>query len=255
MKTRKSTLAALAFLLWAGANAQPNDQTTNISIGQTANNLNGQALAGQWQFVASPFMGGEERIAFTATLSDDGSSLNCHSDNFFAHSSKPYPADWQIAIEHDGDKVRLGWVLDSSTPCSAEEFQEPATAYALFGTDADGSHRYIYFLSENIETQQLEDMTLWSDWQTDANAAFTLPKTQQLYAVASKNKPYSGAVGYIDIWASGKLLRTTTGAAIHDITGASVTVAGHSIYSLTGQRMAHPAKGLYIKGGKKYLKH
>ena len=96
------------------------------------------SLSGEWQFVASPFEGGEERISFTATPSADGSGLLCHTDNFFAHASKPYPADWLIAVEQEGDKVRLGWVLDSNTPCSTEEFQEPATSYALFGTDADG---------------------------------------------------------------------------------------------------------------------
>ena len=211
------------------------------------------SLAGEWQFVASPFEGGEERISFYATPSADGSGLLCHADNFFAHASKPYPADWLIAVEQEGDKVRLGWVLDSNTPCSTEEFQEPATSYALFGTDADGSHRYIYFLSENIETQSLEGMTLWSDWQTDINASFSLPKTYQIYAVVSPNQPYNGAVGYIDIWASGKVKRSSDNAILNVTRSSSMT--SQPIFNLTGQRISHPTKGIYIINGKKYLKH
>ena len=209
--------------------------------------------SGEWQFVASPFEGGEERISFTATPSADGSGLLCHADNFFARASKPYPADWLIVVEQEGNMVRLGWVLDSNTPCSTEEFQEPATSYALFGTDADGSHRYIYFLSENIETQSLEGMTLWSDWQTDINASFSLPKTYQIYAVVSPNQPYNGAVGYIDIWASGKVKHSSDTAILNVTSSSSVT--SQPIFNLTGQRISLPTKGIYIINGKKYLKH
>ena len=212
------------------------------------------SLSGEWQFVASPFEGGEERISFTATPTADGSGLQCRADNFFSHASKPYPANWLIRIEQEGDKVRLGWVLDSNVPCSTEEYQEPATNYALFGTDADGTHRYIYFLSENIETQSLEGMTLWSDWQTDINASFSLPKTYQIYAVVSTGQPYNGAVGYIDIWASGKVKRSSD-TALHHIAYPATATASQSIFNLTGQRISRPQKGLYIINGKKYLKH
>lgn len=211
------------------------------------------SLSGEWQFVASPFEGGEERISFTASPSADGGSLLCHADHFFARASKPYSADWLIAVEQEGDKVRLGWVLDSNTPCSMEEFQEPATSYALFGRDADGSHRYIYFLSENIETQSLEGMTLWSDWQTDINAPFSLPRTYQIYAVVSPNQPYNGGVGYIDIWASGKVKRSSGTGILHITSTSSMT--SQPIFNPTGQRISRPTKGIYIINGKKYLKH
>ena len=211
-------------------------------------------LSGEWQFVASPFEGGEERISFTATPSADGRSLQCHAESFFAHASKSYPADWSIDVEQEDGKVRLGWVLDNNTPCSTEEYQEPATNYALFGKDADGSHRYIYFLSENIETQSLEGMTLWSDWQTDVNATFSLPKTYQIYAVVSENQPYNGAVGYIDIWASAKIRRSSN-TAIHHIACSSTAITSQPIFNLTGQRISRPTKGMYMINGKKYLRH
>lgn len=211
------------------------------------------SLTGNWQFVASPFEGGEENISFTATLSEGGNHLQCHADNFFAHGSKPYPADWLMAVERDGDKLRLGWILDSENPCSTEEYQEPASAYALFGRDADGAHRYIYFLSENIETQRLEGMTLWSDWQSQTDATFTLPKTYQLYAVVSENQPYNGAVGYIDIWASPRVRRTSGTAVSASTFCNSSPASSQTVYNMMGQRVGHPTKGLYIKNGKKYL--
>ena len=96
-------------------------------------------------------------------------------------------------------------------------------------------------------------MTLWSDWQTDFNATFTLPKTYQIYAVVSKNQPYNGAVGYIDIWASGKIKRSSDTAIFNIASSAAMTSL--PIFNLTGQRISHPQKGLYIINGKKYLKH
>jgi hypothetical protein len=216
-----------------------------------ANHLYAQDLSGQWKFIASPFEGGSEEIPFTATLSTDGSVLNCHADNFFAHASKAYPADWQMKVEHADGNIRLGWVLDSENPCSTEEFQEPASKYALFGKDADTNHRYIYFLSENIETQKLEGMTLWTDWQSDITAAFTLPRTYQIYGVVSENKPYNGSVGYIDIWASGKV-QFTSSTGISSISYAEDSL--QIFYDLQGRRITQPTRGLYILNGKKYLK-
>lgn len=209
-----------------------------------------QDLNGNWKVIASPFEGGSEEISFTATVSNDEKTLNCHADNFFSHASKAYPADWKMAIEKDGDKIRLGWMLDNEKPCSIEEFQEPANRYALFGKDADGNHRYIYFLSENIETSRLEAMTLWSDWQTSTTNAFSLPKTYQIYAVVSENMPYNGAVGYIDIWASVKVQKVDL-TGILDVTHK--TLDEQSYVDLQGRRHPQPQHGLFIKGGRKYI--
>ena len=214
-----------------------------------ASALNIEELAGTWKFVASPFEGGAQEIAFTATASADGKSLACHADQFMTRGTNIYAADWIIAVEQEGENIRLGWVLDAENPVSAQEFQEPASSYALFGKDADEDHRYIYLLSENIDTQQLEAMTLWSDWQSATSTTFSLPRVQQIYAVVSTNKPYNGAVGYAEIWASGKLQRVS-GSGIENIHNSQFTV-NNSIYDLQGRRLNSLQKGLNIVNGKK----
>ena len=216
-----------------------------------ASALNIEELAGNWKFLASPFEGGGVEIAFTATASTDGKSLACHADQFMTRGTNTYAADWTIAVEQDGDNIRLGWVLDAANPVSAKEFQEPATSYAIGGKNADGGHRYIYLLSENIETQKLEAMTLWSDWQTAASAIFTIPRTQQIYAVVSTNQPYDGAVGYAEIWASGKLQQTSS-AGISTINNDQLK-KNHAIYDLQGRRLNSLQKGLNIVNGKKII--
>lgn len=211
-----------------------------------------QELAGNWTFKTSPFDGGEENIPFAATLSTDNSYLTCHADNFFTRGSKAYPMDWKVAIERDGEKLRLGWILDATAPASSEEYQEVASKYIIGGADIDDTHRYIYLLSENVETQKLEGMTLWSDWVDASATTFTLPKTQQIYGVVSRNIPFNGAIGYFEIWASGKLVKTNSDpAGIHEV--ASEKISDDSYYDLQGRRLnEQPAKGLYIRNGKKY---
>ena len=76
----------------------------------------------------------------------NNSYLACHADNFFTRGSKAYPMDWKIAIERNGDQLRLGWILDATTPASSEEFQEGASKYVLGGAGIDDTHRYIYMV-------------------------------------------------------------------------------------------------------------
>lgn len=214
-----------------------------------------QSLEGNWVFTASPFDGGSDEIAFTATLSTDGTSLDCHAEQFFTRASRPYPMDWKLSIEENGNQLRLGWVLSETTPASSLEFQESANCYIMGGANADGTPRYIYLLSENIDTQKLEAMTLWTDWQSTANATFNLPKIQQIYAVVSKEQPYNGAIGYMDIWASGKL-RKNAGTGINQLPASNSTQHPSPIYDLQGRRLSQPVqKGIYIRDGKKYYIH
>ena len=208
-------------------------------------------LAGEWQLTCSPFEGGAAYIPFTATLADDGKSLACHADAFLTRNSHAYPMDWKIAVEQQDEQVRLGWILDAGQPASTEEFQETASRYIIGGADPDGSHRYIYLLSENIETQKLEGMTLWSDWQAATSTTFSLPKTQQIYAVVSTNQPYNGAVGYAEIWASVKMQKVTE-TGITTIHNSQFTVS-NSIYNLQGIRLNSLQKGLNIVNGKKIV--
>lgn len=219
--------------------------------------MNGQAsavnieeLSGSWTFVASPFEGGSTEIAFSATVSSDGTTLNCHADQFMVRGANIYAADWKIAVEQNGENIRLGWLLDAENPVSTKEFQEPASSYALFGKDADGNHRYIYLLSENIDTQKLEALTLWSDWQSATSTSFSLPKIQQIYAVVSTSQPYNDAVGYAEIWASVKLQKAG-GTGIAEVNAAN---AEHVvIYNLQGVRQNRLQKGINIVNGKKVV--
>ena len=215
----------------------------------SAQNLEG--LVGNWKMVASPFEGGSEEIFFSATAAADGNLLDCHADQFMTRNNKTYAADWKIAVEQNGEIIRLGWVLDADKPVSTNEFQEPTSGYALFGKDVDGNHRYIYLLSENIDTQKLEAMTLWSDWQEAASTTFSLPKTQQIYVVISTGLPYNGAVGYAEIWASVKLHKVTE-TGIETIHHTPFTVS-NSIYNLQGIRLNSLQKGLNIVNGKKIV--
>lgn len=179
------------------------------------------ALTGQWRLIAMPngssmgdiYTSVADTIAFTATVAPDGASLLCQADAFYTRAGQAYPAEWRVLAERDGDRLRLGWVLDSSAPASAKEFLEPREKYLddgffYWGSD-DGGHRYIYLLSENIETQRLEEMTLWSSWVGDATASpvFTFPQNQEVYGVVATQVPFGGSVGYFDIWASPRFER------------------------------------------------
>lgn len=210
------------------------------------------SLAGNWKMVASPFDGGSEEIAFTATPSADGTSLQCHADRFVTRASQPYTADWMLTVEQNDGNVRVGWQLSADTPITTQEYQESADKYIMGGRDADGTHRYIYLLSENIETQRLEPLTLWSDWQPEGTTTFTLPKTQQIYAVVSPYQPYNGSVGYVEIWASVTLQQVSSSSAIGSI--AADRAADATIYSLQGIRLNSLQKGLNIVNGKKIVK-
>ena len=219
-------------------------------LGQTAWT---ESLAGSWKFVASPFDGGSEEIAFTATPAADGKSLLCHADRFIAKTSEPYAADWTLAVEEADGKVRLGWKLDADRPVTEREYQESASMYVMGGSDADGSHHYIYLLSEDIETWQLEPMTLWSDWQSSSATTFTLSKTQQIYAVVSQHQPYNGSIGYIEIWASGKLQKQSGESSIQSLVKDQEPSANSHLFNLQGVRLSQLQKGLNIVNGRKVV--
>ncbi len=210
------------------------------------------ALAGSWQFIAGTFEGKIDTIPFTATLAADAQTLECHADNFFKRGSKPYPMDWKIVLKEEDGKTVPGWVLTAETPASTEEYQEAASQYVLGGKDADGSHRYIYLLSENIETQQLEGMTLWCSYDEE-KAAYMLPKTQQIYGAVSQQLPFSGTVGSMEAWASGRIQKKSDDpTGISEIVGKETSDCPY--FDLQGRRISgKPQKGIYIMNGRKYI--
>ena len=184
-------------------------------------------LTGEWMLVAMPNgAAGEgnihtakaDTIHFQATPSTDGLSLICHTDNFYDRSGQAIPADWMITVEQDetGSR-RLGVVLSEMQPASTAEFQYPREKYLdngffYWGDDASSdAHHYIYLLSENISTQRLEGMTLWSNWEREGETTFTLPQNQEIYGVVASEVPYSDtSIGYFEIWASPRLIKVNS---------------------------------------------
>lgn len=182
-----------------------------------------EGLAGEWLLVAMPNgTNGEgnihtattDTIRFEATLADDGFSLICHTDSFYTRSGNVYPADWRLLVEQDEQNGwrRIGLILDTEHPASTAEFTEPKEKYLdngffYWGNETD-AHHYIYLLSENINTQRLEGMTLWSGWNSTAETTFTLPQNQEIYGVVATTIPYSSsAIGYFEIWASPRFIK------------------------------------------------
>lgn len=158
-------------------------------------------LTGRWMLIASPAgIAGEDgvytskadTIRFTAVPTNEPDRLLCHADTFCIRSGMVYPADWQIQVcqnEQDGIR-RLGWILSEDIPVCTQ------------------SGNNLYFLSENISTQRLEGMTLWSNWQGVDGMIFIFPQNQEIYGVLSPTVPYSSpSSGYLEIWASPRFIK------------------------------------------------
>lgn len=204
----------------------PTDSIVGVTFEQMAPpSLEG--LVGQWRLIAMPngsssggiYTATADTIQFTASLtapdSDDyGRVLRCHADRFYWRSGHTYPADWLILVEQNEQNAtrRIGWVLNAEQPASTTEFQESQDKYLedgffYWGNADNTGHRYIYLLSENIATQRLEGITLWSSWLPTSQTTFTFPQNQEVYGVVAEKIPYSQSVGYFEIWASPRFER------------------------------------------------
>ena len=237
-------------------------------------------LAGQWKFIAMPngvtgeggiYTATADTIAFTATVAPDGMGLVCRAESFYTRSGNVYPATWRMLMEEDAasGRHRIGWVLDASEPVSEKEFDEPQEKYLDNGffywgvnskrTGGDTGHRYIYLLAENIDASAIVGMTFWSPWSDEGTTEYALSneenQAQKMYAVVSENIPYSGNVGWIEIWSSPKILHLSGSSGINELPSPD-TQHPSLIYDLQGRRMSQPIqKGIYIRDGKKYYIH
>ena len=157
-----------------------------------------EGLTGNWMLIASPvgspgeggvYTSRTDTIRFTATLADDGSCLQCRAESQFSILNSQFSIlnsqlDWQVVVEQneqDGTR-RLGWVLSKDKPVA---------------TLSDG--RELYFLSENITTQRLEGMTLYSSWGGADATTYIFPQNQEIYAVAGSD--------ILEIWASPRFVK------------------------------------------------
>ena len=230
-----------------------------------------QELAGNWQFVASNngievapgiYSSGTDTFSFTATANADGQSLDCHSDCLYKSvGNNEYAANWRIVIEKNTEgQHRLGWVLTKDTPAFVQEFNEPSTNYLEKGWWYHGTgseeHHYIYLLSENADATSYVATTFWSAWSDNSTTEYSLSSSeynsQKIYAFVANGIPYANPIGVIEIWASPKIKKTNSDpAGIHEV--ASEKISDDSYYDLQGRRLnGQPAKGLYIRNGKKY---
>lgn len=175
-----------------------------------------EQFSGAWRWVASP-MGDDSgsgpvvsttaTIPFTVTLppvgsADYGQYLYCRTDSMPLGKDTFFTAEWRWQYKYDEatGKGVLSMLLDESQPVG--------TLSTSSGT------RYVYFLSENIETQRLEGMSLDSEWTADTLTnmsahEFLLPKTQQIYLVATTSIPYAAkdVTGFLEIYSSVRFVK------------------------------------------------
>lgn len=213
-----------------------------------------QQLAGEWHFVAAnegqPDAQGIwhsdiDDFPFTATVSQDGTTLNCHADCLYRDKSgNEYAADWQIVMEQQGDQHRIGWVLTSDKPC--------------YTTQYDGKNIYLLadYTDDYTGQTSLVGMTFWSDWSQQVAETYSLSNrdfmARTMYAVVSSSIPYTGGFSYIEAWTSPKVQRAAYETAIQTVV-SEVQPSGHHYYNLRGQRVEAPQRGLYLIGGRKVV--
>ena len=213
-----------------------------------------QQLAGEWHFVASNegeqiapgvYKAGIDDFPFTATVSQDGTALDCHADCLYRDKNgNEYAADWKIVVEEQGDQHRIGWVLTSEAPCYTTQYDD----------------KNIYLLADYTDDYtgqtSLVGMTFWSAWSQQGADTYSLSNrdfmARTMYAVVSSSIPYAGGFSYIEAWTSPKVQRTAYTTAIQSVISEG-QLSDHHYYNLRGQRVETPQRGLYIIGGRKVV--
>jgi len=213
-----------------------------------------QQLAGEWHFVASNegeqiapgvYKAGVDDFPFTATVSQDGTALDCHADCLYRDKSgNEYAADWKIVVEEQGDQHRIGWVLTSEAPC--------------YTTQYDGKNIYLLadYTDDTSGQTSLVGMTFWSAWSQQVADTYSLSnlsyQARTMYAVVSQSIPYAGGFSYIEAWTSPKVQRAAYDTAVQTISREAQSY-DQLYYNLQGQCVEKPQRGLYIIGGRKVL--
>lgn len=253
------TLSLLATMSITGAFAQSNPSLM-------------ESLTGSWQFIAANngvevapgiYSSRSDTVTFTATPSADGTYLQCHADCLYkSKDGNEYPADWRIVVEENGEgRHRLGWVLDAEQPAFTKEFTEGRASYLedgfFYWGGTEGGHRYIYLLAENEDASAIIGMTFWSAWSSEETTEYALSNSEhqsrKMYAVVAESIPYGNSVGWIEIWSSPKVRRSS------DPTGITQHLSPNTqhpsvFYDLQGRQLnGQPKRGIYLVNGRKYL--
>lgn len=212
-----------------------------------------EQFAGDWYLVASPNGEANElgimitevvSIPFHAVLpspnSDDyGKYIYCHIDSMPHRKGLHYEADFKLRYAYDEatHQGAIAMILDDTEPMSTMQYAGDTGSYAYldsqhtyyFGVSAqheggDTGNRYMYFVSQNIDTQILEGMELTAQWtdadQLNLDHEYQFPKNYHIYWIVALDIPFSyveqDAVGIVDTFASPRLMRQPWTKSLHE---------------------------------------
>ena len=201
-------------------------------------------FAGDWFFVASPngeplpgtsvMVTNAVSMAYHAVLPAPsapgyGREIYCHIDSVAHRKGLKYDADFKMLYDYNEatGKGSITMVLDDQRPISATQYNEDASTYAYWDANStwytgvssqhaggDTGNRYMYFVTHNIDTWELEGHQLQCQWNIDdlgnPDHEYCFPSIYEICWVVGLDIPFVYAehdlVGYIDIFASPRLM-------------------------------------------------
>ncbi len=202
-------------------------------------------FAGDWYLVASP--NGEPdpgtsimvstvvSMPYHAVLPAPGTpgygrEIYCHIDSMAHRKGLKCEADFKMLYDYDesSGKGSITMVLDDQHPVSNVPYSGDASTYAYWDANStwyngvsplheggDTGGRYMYFLTHNINTWNLEGHELECSWniddQQDLTHEYAFPTIYEICWVVGLDVPFvyeeHDLLGYIDIFASPRLMR------------------------------------------------
>ena len=202
-------------------------------------------FAGDWYLVASPNgepMPGSSVMVTTAVsipyhavlpapgTPAYGSEIYCHIDSMAHRKGLKYDANFKMLYSYDEStqKGTISLVLDDQNPVSSTQYTEDASTYAYWDATStwywgvssqheggDTGGRYMYFVTHNIDTWELEGHELACQWtlanQSDLTHEYAFPTIYEICWIVGLDIPFVSSehdlIGYIDIFASPRLMR------------------------------------------------
>ena len=202
-------------------------------------------FAGAWFLVASPngepapgtsiMVSTAVSIPYHAVLPAPGTpqyghEIYCHIDSMAHRKGLKCSADFKMRYTYDETTQQGGIsiVLDDQHPISPMQYSGDASTYAYWDATStwysgvspqheggDTGNRYMYFVTHNISTWELEGHELACQWtlsdQEDMAHEYAFPPIYEICWVVGLDIPFvyseHDLVGYIDIFASPRLMR------------------------------------------------
>ena len=202
-------------------------------------------FAGDWYLVASPngeplpgtsiMVSTAVSIPYHAVLPAPGTpgygrDIYCHIDSMAHRKGLKCEADFKMRYSwnESAQSGTITMVLDDQHPVSDEPYPGDASTYAYWDANStwyngvsplheggDTGNRYMYFLTHNINTWELEGHDLECQWtladQQDLTHEYAFPTIYEICWVVGLDIPFvyneHDLLGYIDIFASPRLMR------------------------------------------------